>query len=105
MHLPKYLLLSSLLLWPKRCHCTPQPLVYGCSSHSPVLRHACGLRECPMQFFAVLSYHVDPPFLWSFPLPGSMYVAVVSYLGVSFILQVSRVSQLLVPNFVYYLAR
>src|SRR6218665_1826755 len=23
------------LLWPRRCHCTHQPLVYGCSPHSP----------------------------------------------------------------------
>src|SRR6218665_1241566 len=94
------------LLWPRRCHCTRQPLVYGCSPHSPVLRHACGLLKCHMQFFAVLSYHVDPSFLLSSPLCGSMYVyvAVVCYFGVSFILhpvQMSNVSQPPVPFSVY----
>jgi len=98
--------ISSFLLWPKRCHYVCQPLVYGCySSHSPVLRHACGLVKCHMQFFAVLSYHVDKSFLLSSPLSGSMYVAVVCYFGVSFILhpvQMSRVSQPLVPYSIYY---
>lgn len=43
-----------LLLW--RYHCTRQPLVCGCSPHSPkFLRHACGLLKCRMQFFAVLN--------------------------------------------------
>src|SRR6218665_2444130 len=32
-----------------------------------------------MQFFAVLSYHVDPSFLWSSRLPGSIYVAVAPF--------------------------
>src|SRR6218665_1296883 len=50
-----------------------------------------------MQFFAVLSYRLDPSFLWSSPFPGCIHVAVVCYLGVSFILhpiQVPKVSQL-----------
>src|SRR6218665_2304538 len=52
-----------------------------------------------MQFFAVLSYHVDPSFLFSSPLSGFMYVAVICYFGVSFIfhpVQMSKVSQPLV---------
>jgi len=49
---------------------------HGCSPHSPALCHACGLLKCHMQFFVVLSYHVDPSFLWSF---CSMYIDVVCY--------------------------
>src|SRR6218665_579248 len=75
-----------LLLWPRRCHCTCQPLVYDCSPHSPVLRPACGLLKCQMQFSAVLSDHVNPSFPLSTPLSGSMYIAVVCYFGVSFVL-------------------
>src|SRR6218665_657060 len=50
--------------------------------------HACGLMKCQMQFFAVLSDHVDPSFLLPSPLSGSMYIAVVGlcYFGVSFVL-------------------
>src|SRR6218665_1051122 len=71
----------SIVLRPRRCHCTRQPLVYGCSPHSPVLRPACGLLRGQMQFTAVLSDHVDPSFLLSSPLSFSMYIAVVCYLG------------------------
>ena len=88
------------LLWPRRCHCTRQPLIHGCSPHSSVLLHACGLVKCHMQFFAVLSYNVDPSFLLSYPLSGSMYIAVVCYFGVSLIfhpVQMSKVSQPLIP--------
>jgi len=48
-----------------------------------------------MQFFAVLSYRVDPSFSLVFPLPSSMCAAVVCYLEVFVILhpiQVSKVS-------------
>src|SRR6218665_305902 len=69
------------LLWPRRCHCTRQTLVYGCSPHSPVLRPACGLLQCQMQFTAVLSDHVDPSFLLPSPLSGSKYISVVCYFG------------------------
>src|SRR6218665_479140 len=85
----------SILLWPRRCHCTRQPLVYGCSPHSHVLCPACGLQKCHMQFTGVLSDHVDPSFLLSSPLSDSMYIAIVCYFGVSFILhpiQMSKVS-------------
>jgi len=73
---------SFILRWPRRCHCTCQPLVYDCSPHSP----ACGLLKCQMQFSAVLSDHVNPSFPLSTPLSGSMYIAVVCYFGVSFVL-------------------
>ena len=95
----------SILLLPRRCHCMRQPLVFGCSPHSPVLCPACGPMKCQMQFFAVLSDHVNPSFLLPSPLSGSMYIAVVCYFGVSFILhliQMSKVSQTLVPYSVYY---
>src|SRR6218665_2065685 len=78
------LMLLLFLLWPRRCHCTRQPLVYGCSPHSPGLRLARGLLnflKCRIQFSAVLSDHVDPSFLLFFPLSGSMYIAVVCYFG------------------------
>ena len=29
-----HVLLFCFLLWPRRCHCTRQPLVYSCSPHS-----------------------------------------------------------------------
>jgi|SRR6218665_112032 len=61
--------------------------------------------KCQMQFTAIVPDHVDPSFLLSSPLPGSMYLAVVCYLGVSFSLhpiQMSKVSQPLVPYYVYY---
>jgi len=67
-------LLLTILLWPRRCYCTRQPLVYGCSPHSPVLCPPCGLMKCQMQFFAVISDHVDPSFLLPSPLSGSMCV-------------------------------
>ena len=35
--------LTRIILWPRRCHCTRQSLVNGCSRHSPVLRPACCL--------------------------------------------------------------
>jgi len=82
-------------IWHRRCHCTRQLLVYGCSPHSPVLHPACGLLKCQMQFTAVLSDHVNPSFLLSSPLSDFMYIAVVCYFGVSFILhpiQMSKVS-------------
>src|SRR6218665_92085 len=83
------------IVWPRRCHCTRQPLVYGCSPHSPLLCPACGLVKCQMQFFAVLSDRVNPSFLLPSPLSGSMFIAVVCYFGVSFVLhpiQMSKVS-------------
>src|SRR6218665_2363094 len=39
--------------------------------------------KCQMQFTAIVPGHVDPSFLLSSPLPGSMYLAVVCYLMVS----------------------
>src|SRR6218665_2485818 len=90
-----------LLLWPRRCHCTRQPLVYGCSPHSPVLRPACGLLKCQMQLAAVLSDHVNSSFLLSSHLSCSMYIAVVCYFRVSFIfhpIHVSKVS-LMCPKY------
>src|SRR6218665_4133890 len=52
-----------LLLWPRRCHCTRQPLVYGCSPHSPVLRPACGLLRysvscSSLQSSLIMSIHL-----------------------------------------------
>src|SRR6218665_379387 len=45
-----------------------------------------------MQFTAVLSDHVDPSFLLSSPLSGSIYISVVCYFGVSFVLHPIQMS-------------
>jgi len=93
------------LLCPRRCNCTRQPLVYGCSPHSPALCHAWCFLKRRMQLFTIVSSRVDPSFLLSSPFPGSMNVAVVCYLGVSLVLHsihVSKVSQSLAPYSVYY---
>src|SRR6218665_719664 len=78
-----------------RCHCSRQPLVCGCSPHSPVLRPACGLLKRQMQFTAVLSDHVDLSFLLSSPLlvPCIHSRCIYTILGVSFVFhQMSKVS-------------
>src|SRR6218665_2769998 len=56
------MLLLLLLLWPRPCHCTRQPLVYGCSPHSPVLfvLHvaSCSVRRSSLQSSLIMSIHL-----------------------------------------------
>src|SRR6218665_3428620 len=56
------MLLLLLLLWPRPCHCTRQPLVYGCSPHSPVLfvLHvaSCSVRCSSLQSSLIMSIHL-----------------------------------------------
>src|SRR6218665_2275967 len=49
-------------------------------------RPACGLLKCQTQFSAVLFHYVDPSFLLSCPLSGSVYIAVVCNFGASSVL-------------------
>src|SRR6218665_169802 len=63
------------------------------------------LASCRVIFLSVLFYHVEPSFLWSSPLLGSMHIAVVCYLEISSILhpnQMSKIAQSLVLYSVNY---